>query len=58
VGVEKLILGELAENSSRQEALQAIVSPRIAFCITGFEAVLPENEFFNSYAGYRQLTDG
>ena len=26
VGVEKLILGELAENSSRQDALQAISS--------------------------------
>jgi hypothetical protein len=29
VGVEKLILGELAENSSRQDALQAIFSDRV-----------------------------
>jgi hypothetical protein len=29
VGVEKLILRELTENSSRQEALQAIVSTRV-----------------------------
>jgi hypothetical protein len=29
VGVEKLILGELAENSSRQDALQAIFSDQV-----------------------------
>jgi hypothetical protein len=29
VGVEKLILRELAENSSRQDALQAIFSDRV-----------------------------
>jgi len=29
VGVEKVVLGKLAENSSRQEALQAILSDRV-----------------------------
>jgi hypothetical protein len=29
VGVEKLILGEFAKNSSRQDALQAIFSDRV-----------------------------
>jgi hypothetical protein len=46
VGVEKLILVELAKKSSFQNALQAIFSDRVD---TGFEAVYTEYEFFNSY---------
>jgi hypothetical protein len=53
-GLEKLILAKFTENSSHQKALQAIFSTRVDFCISGFEAVLHENEFFNSHACSRQ----
>jgi hypothetical protein len=36
VAVEKLILVELAINSSRQDALQTIFSDRVDISITGF----------------------
>jgi hypothetical protein len=49
VAVEKLICGKLAENSSRQDALQTIFWTGETFSITGFDAVCAENEFFNSH---------
>ena len=58
MGVEKPILQELAENSSRQDTLQTIFSDRMDISIAGFEAVCAEDEFFNTHACWQQLSQG
>jgi hypothetical protein len=56
VGVEKLTLSELAENSLRQDGLQTIFSSGLDISITGFEPVCAENEFFNTLGPMHSLS--